>query len=255
MIDNVARRDLKSKQILWLIASGGVFMVAVVMSSMLIGCDSNRTEPPPSSDASSIVTLDAVPTKPQKCTLFFFDTNSLRLAGEKRELHLSEDITERLKQTITALLGDPISGLYQTIPKGTFLHEVYIDDQSTAYLDFSHHLKDEHIGGTTGEALTVSAILRTIKLNFPSQIRKVQILIEGLATDTIGGHIDISKPLSLSLELEVVSGVAESVEAESTTGAPMQGEAEPAETESVEEESAEIETLETSEVIDQGTEQ
>ena len=151
----------------------------------------------------------------QKCTLYFFDINSLRLAGEERELDLSQDVNERLKQTITELLGNSTSGLYQTIPKGTLLYEVYVDEQSTVYLDFSHHLKDEHIGGTTSEALTIAAILRTVRMNFADHIRKVQILIEGLETDTIGGHIDISKPLSLSLDLEVVSRQVEPMEVES----------------------------------------
>jgi hypothetical protein len=84
----------------------------------------------------------------------------------------------------------------------------------------------------------VGAILRTVKENFRDQIRRVQILIEGLGTDTIGGHVDISKPLVLALELEVVSRVAESVEAESPEVEP-----------------AEIETLEVEEASGQETDQ
>lgn len=214
MADNVAHKSLRSKQIWRITILGITLTIAIVILAILISCDSKQTDstlpplPPP------IVTPDEPQTQLRKCTLFFFDTNSLRLVSEERELDLSQDVTERLKQTITELLGDSNNGFYQTIPKGTLLHEVYIDEGATAYLDFSYHLKDEYIGGTTGEALTVGAILRTVKANFPDQIRKVQILIEGLETDTIGGHIDISKPLNLSVELEVVSGVAESTEVE-----------------------------------------
>lgn len=211
MADNAAHNNLKSKQI-WRITTLGITLtVAAVILAILISCDSKQTDPPPL--PPSIATPDKPQTQLQKCTLFFFDTNSLRLVSEERELDLSQDVTARLKQTITELLGDSSNGLYQTIPKGTLLYEVYIDELATAYLDFSHHLKDEHIGGTTSEALTVGAILRTVKANFPDQIRKVQILIEGLETDTIGGHVDISKPLSLSLELEVVSKQVELTEA------------------------------------------
>ena len=214
MTDNAAHKNLRSKQIRQIAPSVTTLTVAVVILAIL-SCDSKQTDPTPPPLSSPIVTADSAQTQLQKCTLFFFDTNSLRLAGEARELNLSQDITIRLKQTITELLGDSISGLYQTIPQGTLLYEVYVDEQSTAYLDFSHHFKDEHISGTTSEVLTVDAILRTVRVNFPDQIRKVQILIEGLETDTIGGHIDISKPLDLSLELEVVSGQAESMETES----------------------------------------
>ena len=222
MADNAAHKNLKSKQI-WRIAISGVILtVAVVILAILISCDSKQTDSTPPL-LPPIVTPDEAQTQLQKCTLFFFDTNSLRLAGEERALDLSQDVTKRLKQIITELLGASINGLYQTIPEGTLLYEVYIDEQSTAYLDFSHHLKDEHIGGTTSEALTVSAILRTVKANFPDQIRKVQILIEGLETDTIGGHIDISKPLALSLELEVVSREAEPMEAETLEAGEASG--------------------------------
>jgi hypothetical protein len=227
MADNAVHKTLRSKQIRQIAISTVTLTIAVVILVILISCDAKQPDSTPNPPPAPIVISEPAQTQLQKSTLFFFDTNSLRLAGEERELNLSQDVTQRLKQTITELLNDSISGLYQTIPKGTLLYEVYVDEQSTAYLDFSHHLKDEHIGGTTSEALTIAAILRTVKMNFPDEIRKVQILIEGLETDTIGGHVDISKPLNLSLDLEVVSRQAESTEVGST-------EAEPTETETLE---------------------
>lgn len=224
MADNAVRTNLKTKQARQIATSTATFAITIAILVILISCDSKQTDPTPVPPPSTIVISGPTETQLQKCTLFFFDINSLRLAGEERELNLSQDITERLKQTITALLSDSVSGLYQTIPKGTLLYEIYVDEQSTAYLDFSHHLKDGHIGGTTSEALTVAAILRTVKVNFPDDIRKVQILIEGVETDTIGGHVDISKPLRLSLDLEVVSRQAESTEVESTEVEPVEAE-------------------------------
>ena len=238
MADNAANRNLKSKQVQQIVSSAAALTVAVLIFVILISCDSKQTDPTPPPVPPPIISPDSPQPQLQTYKLFYFDTNSLRLAGEERELVLSQDVTERLKQIINELLSDSISGLYQTIPQGTLLYEVYVDEQSTAYLDFSRHLKDEHIGGTTSEALTVGAILRTVKENFRDQIRRVQILIEGLETDTIGGHVDISKPLVLALELEVVSRVAESVEAESPEVEP-----------------AEIETLEVEEVSGQETDQ
>ena len=223
MADNTVEKKLKFKRIWRIVISGATRTAAVVISVILISCDAKQTDSTPPGPSPTVIS-DETQTQLQKCTLFFFDTNSLRLAGEERKLDLSQDVTERLKQVITELLGTSISDLHQTIPKGTLLYEVYIDEQLTAYLDFSNHLKDRHIGGTTGEALTVSAILRTVKANFPNQIKKVQILIEGLETDTIGGHIDISKPLALSLELEVVSGVVKPEEEEPVEGETLDAE-------------------------------
>ena len=224
MADNAIRKNLKSKQMRQIAISTATLVISVAIFVTFISCESEQNDPTPVPPPSPIVISEPAQTQIQKCTLFFFDTNSLRLAGEERKLDLSQDVTERLKQTITELLKDSISGLYQTIPKGTLLYEVYVDEQSTAYLDFSRHLKDEHIGGTTSEALTVAAILRTIKVNFPDEIRRVQILIEGLETDTIGGHVDISKPLRLSLDLEVVSRQGESTEVEQTEAEILEAE-------------------------------
>ena len=224
MADNAIRKNLKSKQMRQIAISTATLVISVAIFVTFISCESEQNDPTPVPPPSPIVISEPAQTQIQKCTLFFFDTNSLRLAGEERKLDLSQDVTERLKQTITELLKDSISGLYQTIPKGTLLYEVYVDEQSTAYLDFSRHLKDEHIGGTTSEALTVAAILRTVKVNFPDEIRRVQILIEGLETDTIGGHVDISKPLRLSLDLEVVSRQGESTEVEQTEAEILEAE-------------------------------
>ena len=216
MTDNPAYKNLIPKRIQQIAISVTTLTVAVIFLAILVSCDPKQTDSTPPPLPSSVILSDPTQTQLQKCTLFFFDTNSLRLAGEERELDLPQDVTQRLKQIIAELLGTSINGLHQTIPKDTLLYEVYFDGDSTAYLDFSRHLKDEHIGSTTSEALTVGAILRTVKMNFPDEIRKVQILIEGLETDTIGGHIDIAKPLDLLLELEVMSRVTEPTEAEST---------------------------------------
>ena len=253
MADNVTPMNQRFAQVGQAAISAAIFAMAVVIVIISPSCDSPQTDPTPAPASPPVVISELAETQLQKCTLYFFDINSLRLAGEERELDLSPDVNERLKQTITELLGDSISGLYQTIPTGTVLYEVYIDEQSTAYLDFSHHLKDEHIGGTTSESLTIAAILRTVRMNFADEIKKVQILIEGLETDTIGGHIDISKPLSLLLDLEVVSRQVESTEIGSTEA--ESGDADSLEAQPVEAELADGENLEADQTSTQETDQ
>lgn len=189
-----------SKRI-WRIAISGVAIIIVVFASAILisrrSRHSNQTPlllPPP------VVTTASTPLPLQKCTLFFFDTDSRMLVSEERRLRLSQDITGRLKQTIDELLSYSADGLEKTTPHGTLLDKVYVDDRSIAYLDFSHHLKDKHIGGTTAEILTIKTILHTVQANFSGQIKAVQILIEGLEADTIAGHVDISQPLALPTE-------------------------------------------------------
>ena len=134
----------------------------------------------------------------QQIALYFFQPETLELVDFPRELHLSSDKLERLKQIISALLEQSPPALTSTIPNGTLLYEVYLDEQSTVYLDFSGALSAAHIGGTSAELLTVQTILKTVQANFGEQVQHVQILIEGQEVDTIAGHVDISKPLSLA---------------------------------------------------------
>ncbi len=189
--------NLRTKIIGGIAIAGTVIIVATIAGVVFRPKPPNLTTPiqtiPVADSSNSQLPL-------QNVDLFFCGTTSLALVREKRELPLSEDMTERLKQIINELLTGSTGGLKNTIPKGTEFHQVYIDKQSIAYLDFSRRLSDAHIGGTTAEMLTVESILRTVGANFPQQIKKVQILIEGQEVDTIAGHVDISKPFALTPE-------------------------------------------------------
>ena len=131
----------------------------------------------------------------QHVNLFLLESDGLKLTPINVELRLYSELTERLKQIVSALIKETPTNYRNPIPRGTLLNEVYIDTQKTAYLDFSHHLTDGHIGGTTAEFQTVTAILKTVFDAFPDNIIHVQILIDGKETETLAGHINLSQPL------------------------------------------------------------
>ena len=137
------------------------------------------------------------PPEPQDVNLFLLDANTFTLVPIKIERRLHRELTPRLSQVVKALLEETPPNFRNTIPRGTELNEVYIDSQQTAYLDFSSHLTDGHIGGTTAEFLTVTAILKTVFDAFPDDIKQVQILIDGEEVKTIAGHLNLSQPLHL----------------------------------------------------------
>lgn len=138
------------------------------------------------------------PPPPQEINLFLFDPTALTLVPVKieRRLHITE-LTKRLSQVVTALIQETPPNFRNTIPRGTLLNEAYIDTQQTAYLDFSSHLSDGHIGGTTAELLTITAILKTVFDAFPDDIKQIQILIDGEEVKTLAGHLNLSQPLHL----------------------------------------------------------
>ena len=138
------------------------------------------------------------PPEPQDVNLFLLDATALTLVPIKTERRLHRELAPRLSQVVRALIQETPPNFRNTIPRGTELNEVYIDSQQTAYLDFSSHLTDGHIGGTTAEFLTVTAILKTVFDAFPDDIKQVQILIDGEEVKTIAGHLNLSQPLRLS---------------------------------------------------------
>ncbi len=151
--------------------------------------------PPPPPPAAAYPS--EVPPEPQDVNLFLLDPTAMMLVPVKTERRLHRELTQRLNQVVTALIQETPPNFRNTIPRGTELNEVYIDSQQTAYLDFSSHLTDGHIGGTTAEFLTVTAILRTVFDTFPDEVKQIQILIDGEQIETIAGHLNLSQPLRL----------------------------------------------------------
>ncbi len=135
------------------------------------------------------------PPLPQQVNLFLLDPTALTLVPVKIERRLHTELTQRLSQVVKALIQETPPNFRNPIPRGTLLNEVYVDSHQTAYLDFSRHLTDGHIGGTTAEGLTIMAILNTVFDAFPDDIKQVQILIDGNEVKTLAGHLNLSQPL------------------------------------------------------------
>lgn len=94
------------------------------------------------------------------------------------------------RSALEALIGTSESPL----PSGTELRGVKID-KGTATVDFSPEFQKNFHGGDMQEAAAVNSVLMTLG-QFHS-IDRVQILVDGNAIDSLGGHFDISTPLDV----------------------------------------------------------
>ncbi|MDP7279830.1 MAG: GerMN domain-containing protein [Candidatus Poribacteria bacterium] len=130
--------------------------------------------------------------------LFVLGDSTTYLVRRTSTVELSAALDVALGQVTTTLLDLPEGT--SAIPAGTYLNEAYVDQHATGYLDFSNHLVKNHIGGSSAEYLTLKTILETVHLNFPEQIKKVQILIEGREVESIAGHFDTSQPLDVQVK-------------------------------------------------------
>jgi len=126
--------------------------------------------------------------------LYFGSLDAMYLIPEMRQILKVDKLTDQAKEVIAELINGSQRNLSPTIPSGTQLRELYIDNQKCAYLDFNKALKANHPGGSAGELLTIYSIVNTMVDNF-ADIERVQILVEGKEIQTLAGHIDTTKPL------------------------------------------------------------
>lgn len=97
------------------------------------------------------------------------------------------------RRAMNELIAGPQSeSLRRAVPQETRLLGIRIE-AGICYVDFSRELRDNHPGGTTGESLTIAAIVNT--LTGFSSINEVQILIEGQTGASIAGHIELNEPI------------------------------------------------------------
>jgi len=80
------------------------------------------------------------------------------------------------------------------IPSGTRLLGIKIDG-GTASVNFSSEFKKNFHGGDEQEAQAVDSVLMT--LGQFHTVDRVQFLVEGNSSDTLGGHADLSAPLDV----------------------------------------------------------
>ncbi len=177
----------------------GFTLVGIIIAlavTLLLIAKSKQTEiskaPPklPTSKNQSDIRLQS-----EQINIFLLDPESLEVKPIKVEVQLNREPIDRLKSIVNTLTKATPTNYRNPIPRGTVLNEVFIDTQKTVYLDFSHHLTNGHIGGTTAEYITISAILKTVFDNFPDEIRHIQLLVEGQEIETLTGHVNLSAPM------------------------------------------------------------
>ncbi|RJQ54726.1 MAG: hypothetical protein C4526_04920 [Nitrospiraceae bacterium] len=77
---------------------------------------------------------------------------------------------------------------------GVRLLDLYVDNEGVVYVDLGDELKKNFRGDAAAELNIIAGLYKSIEPAVPGFIA-LKILIEGHEAETLGGHIDISKPL------------------------------------------------------------
>ncbi len=131
-----------------------------------------------------------------KVRLYFGSGTSKGLAIENREIKKQPRPVDQAKEIVSELLLGPQSkDMVSTIPEGTGLRELYIDQDGCAYIDLSPHVSRNHPGGSYAELQTIYSLVNSLTANMAS-IKSVKILVDGGEINTLAGHIDTRNPFA-----------------------------------------------------------
>ena len=128
-------------------------------------------------------------------SIWFASIQEDALVSEKRVVPSNAMTSDRAKAILRELITGPKTAALRTVPADVKVRELFIDDQGTAYVDFTEALSRNHPGGPLSEMLTIQSIIQTLTANMP-EIKRVQILIEGREEGTLAGHVDIRGPMA-----------------------------------------------------------
>ena len=182
-----------------------IFAAALLAAS---GCDSNSEKGTGSSSSpsASVSKQEAVspgdaPSSPSEksreakkwnIAVYYPDDQGMKLIAVKRTVQA--ETGDKYTAAMQSLMqGTKEKGQTAIIPKQAKLKGVTVKGD-TAYVDFSQDLVRHFSGGSTGEEMLGGSIVNT--LTEFSEIKKVQILIEGKPVESLAGHMDLTVPLA-----------------------------------------------------------
>ena len=181
-------------------------LLAVLALALLVtaGCDPNNEKGTPNGSSASVsgnapVSAGSAPSsaaqkepvKNMEIKVYYPDDQGMKLVAVKRKVKTNN--SGKYTAAIKSLMeGTKEKGQSTIIPKQAKLKGVTVKGD-TAYVDFSQELVKYFTGGSTGEEMLVGSVVNT--LTEFSEIKKVQILIEGNKVESLGGHVDLSVPM------------------------------------------------------------
>jgi spore germination protein GerM len=131
--------------------------------------------------------------------LFFPAGDRPGLVIEDRTVSFSDDLSQQLRVVVEELARGSQIGLGPSLPAGTRVLEVFVTARGVAYVDLSKEAASPAGRGSDDELITVYSVVNSLTSNFPSAVKRVQIVIEDRQVPTLAGHVDLTRPLGPDL--------------------------------------------------------
>jgi germination protein M len=135
----------------------------------------------------------APPVETIRITLFFPDQNGLLLHPEERDVPKPAAGAAFLRLLFEELQRGPRrEGLMKALPDKMQLRNAFLMPEGQAVLDLA---VDSGLAFGSDEELTIVASLVDTVLQNVAETSRVRILVNGEPAETLGGHVDLTRPL------------------------------------------------------------
>ncbi len=188
----MTKKRKKNPKLLLLAGLAAIFVVLVVIYFLGGGGEKIRHETETSAGGAPSARGEAPQTR--TITLFFLSEGDDLLHAEKRDVPAGRSASEDIETVVGELLKGSSGDLVSPFPPETKIRQVFLDEDGTAYVDFSREFAENAAFGASSEMAAVYAVVNTVAMN-QKAVKRVALLIEGGERETLGGHIDLSRPL------------------------------------------------------------
>jgi len=147
----------------------------------------------PAAPTPAAVNGTPAPLPSVKVVLFFPGAEDARLRREERQIPRPTGPSVFLRALFTELAKGPTqSGLTGALPEKVKLRNAFLLPEGQAVLDLS---VDSGLAFGSEEELTIIASLVDTVLQNVADTSRVRILVNGEPAETLGGHVDLTRPL------------------------------------------------------------
>ena len=126
----------------------------------------------------------------------YFEGPDMLLVPERRDIALPANAAAALSAVLQELLkGSASEAVPRLLPADTELRAAYLLPDGTVVIDLGGPtLSEGWSTGTHQELMAVQSLVQTAVANFP-EARRVHLLVNGVARETLGGHLALGRSL------------------------------------------------------------
>jgi spore germination protein GerM len=163
----------------------------VLLAMVFAGGCRKKAETPANLNAANRVAVRMV--------RLYFESPQMVLAAEPRNIALPESAGAAIPVVLRELIKGPAApngASLRVLPPDTVLRGAYLLPGGTVVVDLGGSTLTAGWGtGSHQELMAVYSLVQTLTTNFP-EARRVRIVVNGTAAETLAGHVSLSRSLT-----------------------------------------------------------